>query len=37
MPPGVTVRVEINLPVTDDQSVYDKIFKSLRANLIDGK
>ncbi len=34
---GVTVRVEINLPVTDDQDVYDKIFKSLRANLIDAK
>lgn len=32
---AMTVRVEINLPVTDDQAVYDKIFKSIRANLID--
>ncbi len=31
--PAVTVRIEINLPVTDDQEVYDKIFKSLRSNL----
>lgn len=34
---GLTVRVEINLPAIDDQAVYDKIFRSIRANLIDGK
>lgn len=28
--PQLTIRVEINLPVTDDQSVYDKIFASIR-------
>lgn len=33
--PTITLRVEINLPVTDDQSVYDSIFKSIRANLLD--
>lgn len=32
---GMTVRIEINLPVSDDQSVYDRIFQSIRANLID--
>jgi hypothetical protein len=32
---GLSVRVEINLPATNDQDVYDKIFRSLRANLID--
>jgi hypothetical protein len=32
--PTVTLRVEINLPVTDDQSVYDSIFKSIRAHLL---
>lgn len=31
---ALTVRVEINLPVTDDQDVYDKIFRSIRANLL---
>ena len=31
---GLTLRIEINLPVTDDQAVYDKIFKSIRDNLI---
>jgi len=32
---NLTVRIEINLPVSDDQSVYDKIFKSIRENLLD--
>jgi hypothetical protein len=32
--PALTVRVEINLPVTEDQQVYDKIFRSIRANLL---
>jgi hypothetical protein len=32
--PTVTLRVEINLPVTDDQTVYDSIFKSIRAHLL---
>lgn len=32
--PTVTLRVEINLPVTDDQSVYDSIFKSIKAHLL---
>jgi hypothetical protein len=31
---GLTVRIEVNLPATDDQSVYDKIFKSIRENLL---
>ena len=33
---GLTVRIEINLPVADDQETYDKIFRSIRENLIDG-
>jgi hypothetical protein len=33
---GLTVRVEINLPTTGDQEVYDKIFKSIRENLLNG-
>jgi hypothetical protein len=32
--PALTVRVEINLPITDDQEVYDKIFRSIRTNLL---
>lgn len=32
-PYALTVRVEVNLPVTNDQTVYDKIFKSMRKNL----
>lgn len=31
---AITLRVEINLPVTDDQSVYDSIFKSIKAHLL---
>jgi hypothetical protein len=31
---NVSVRVELNLPVADDQGVYDRIFRSIRENLI---
>lgn len=34
--PALTVRIELNLPVADDQSVYDRIFRSIRENLISG-
>jgi len=33
-PLPLSLRIELNLPVTDDQSVYDKIFRSIRENLI---
>jgi hypothetical protein len=33
---GLTVRIEINLPSSGDQDTYDKIFKSIRENLING-
>lgn len=33
---GLTVRIEINLPATGDQDTYDKIFKSIRDNLLNG-
>jgi hypothetical protein len=33
---ALTVRVEINLPVADDQAVYDRIFKSIKENLMNG-
>jgi hypothetical protein len=33
---GLTVRIEINLPVSGDQETYDKIFKSIRENLLSG-
>jgi hypothetical protein len=33
---GLTVRIEINLPADATQETYDKIFQSLRKNLIDG-
>lgn len=32
---GLTVRVEINLPTDGSQATYDRIFKSIRENLID--
>lgn len=32
---GLTVRVEINLPAQGDQETYDRIFQSIRKNLID--
>jgi len=31
---GLTVRIEINLPASEDQETYDKIFKSIRENLL---
>jgi hypothetical protein len=31
---GLTVRIEINLPASADQETYDKIFKSIRENLL---
>ena len=33
---GLTVRIEINLPPSGDQATYDAIFKSIRANLLNG-
>ncbi|XRD77672.1 DUF5343 domain-containing protein [Dyella marensis] len=33
---GLTVRIEVNLPASGDQETYDRIFRSIRANLIDG-
>lgn len=33
---ALTVRIEINLPVADDQAVYDRIFKSIKDNLMNG-
>jgi hypothetical protein len=33
---GLTVRIEVNLPVAGDQETYDRIFRSIRENLIDG-
>lgn len=34
---GLTVRIEVNLPAGGDQQTYDRIFRSIRENLIDGK
>lgn len=34
---GLTVRIEINLPADADQDNYDRIFKSIRENLLNGK
>lgn len=34
---GLTVRIEVNLPANGDQETYDRIFQSIRKNLIDGK
>jgi hypothetical protein len=34
---GLTVRIEVNLPADGDQQTYDRIFKSIRKNLIDGE
>ena len=31
---GLTVRIEINLPASGDQDTYDRIFKSIRDNLL---
>jgi hypothetical protein len=35
-PVGLTVRIEINLPAQGDQDTYDRIFTSLRKNLLNG-
>ncbi len=34
---GLTVRIEINLPLAPDQDTYDRIFKSIRENLLEPK
>lgn len=34
---GLTVRIEINLPSAADQETYDRIFKSIRENLLNGE
>jgi hypothetical protein len=34
---GLTVRVEVNLPPAGDQETYDKIFRSIRENLLNAK
>jgi hypothetical protein len=34
---GLTVRVEVNLPPGADQETYDRIFRSIRENLLNGK
>ena len=33
---GLTVRIEVNLPAAGDQETYDRIFRSIRENLING-
>lgn len=33
---GLTVRIEINLPADGDQETYDRIFKSIRENFLNG-
>lgn len=34
---GLTVRIEVNLPAEGNQETYDRIFRSIRENLIDAK
>jgi hypothetical protein len=34
---GLTVRIEVNLPAAGDQETYDKIFRSIRENLLNAK
>ncbi len=34
---GLTVRIEINLPADADQETYDKIFRSIKENLINAE
>jgi hypothetical protein len=34
LPFGMTVRIEINLPADADQQTYDRIFRSIRENLL---
>jgi hypothetical protein len=33
---GLTVRIEVNLPASGDKETYDRIFKSIRENLLNG-
>lgn len=33
---GLTVRIEVNLPADGDQATYDRIFKSIKENLLNG-
>jgi len=33
---GLTVRIEINLPAQGDQDTYDRIFKSIKENFLNG-
>jgi hypothetical protein len=35
IPLSISVRIELNLPVSDKQEVYDNIFRSIRENFID--
>jgi hypothetical protein len=34
---GLTVRIEVNLPAAADQETYDRIFRSIRENLLNAK
>jgi Family of unknown function (DUF5343) len=34
---GLTVRIEVNLPSDGNQEAYDRIFRSIRENLLNGK
>jgi len=34
---GLTVRIEVNLPVAADQETYDRIFRSIRENLLNAE
>ena len=34
---GLSVRIEVNLPAGGDQETYDRIFRSIRENLLNGK
>jgi hypothetical protein len=34
---GLTVRIEVNLPPQGDQETYDRIFRSIRENLLNAK
>lgn len=34
---GLTVRIEVNLPAVADQETYDRIFRSIRENLLNAK
>ena len=33
-PLSVSVRIELNIPAVDDQGIYDKLFRSIRENLV---